>query len=1408
MMQRFAIVALLVLSLLLLVSPNVFGQATSNLSGTVQDATGALIPGVEIKAINEGTGVETAALSNDAGAYNFAAMPPGTYTVRATLPGFQTRTFTNVALSANQTNRLNFVLEVAGQNTAVEVSIAADQLLLQTTPSVGDALTAKEVVDLPNVTNNVLELVNVMAGVTRTSVGNQLGIQGTFAGVPASNINVVRDGISVNDQRWSFAGLNSATYINQDMVGEMRMILAPVDAETGRGNGQVQITTRSGTNQFHGAVVGNVRNSAFDARQWVDNRTLGGPPTVPWINQDQYTVSAGGPIVKNRTFYYALWDHNISHSRSTVMGQMLSPCMYKGIYRYYDNWNNGPANAATNPGGTNPTRASVDALGNPVAPATNPDGTPHNGILRHVSLFGQVSGTPTPDCSGMTVTPAPTASGAWDPNRRGFDTSGVYDLLKSRAPQANTWEPIGGSTIPLDGLNVIGHRWTRTVDGRDNLYGVGEPNPRKQINIKIDHIFTQKHRLATSYSYERVDADDTYEGWPDSFEGRVQRKPQVLSANLTSTLSPNIVNEARLGMSRMGTNVLHATSVPGHEELLRLLPKSSNGLTILPQWCTPNPTGALQSNMSWCGENGGLIGARGNGPSAADTIDTSPRWTYADTLSWTAGRHAYKVGVSFIKATSKQEVTGSSIIGNAYPVVTLGAAPLAPNTAFDRGNATGFRALNPQLDPGLVIANSDRMKDLLLFLSGSLGSIQQGRFINSPTQVGKSWNDPLKGELRQIRDLQQHEFNFFFKDDWKVTNRLTLNLGMRWDYYGVPYDKNGMAMTIVGGGANLFGRSGAGFQNWLKPGERGKDVEFIFVGPGSPNPDLSVYKRDLNNFGPAVGFSYSVPWLGRDRTTLRGGYQLSYLVTQADIIGPIIQNAPGSAVSGTFNGPSGGQYFNMKDALNGVGIPTEPSAPPVFPVPVTNRNVALTVFDPNYTTPYIQNLTMSVTHQFTSKFSLDVRYIGTLSRKLGTAFNINQLDIFQNGLFEAFEAARNGGESKLLDDMFRGIDMRTAATGAPQIVGQNGLTGAGLLRNDTRFNSLLANGSYLATTPPVGLASTINTLNYVSSLNPSLPPITDTNSRGNVLRVNGFPENFISTSPQFSNASLRGNMGYRNYHSMQAEFTVRPTHGIQNSISYIWAKDLGNSSGSYTVPWDRAQDYRLDSNMRKHTLRSYGTYNLPIGPNQLLFRNSTGLLARVVEGFQVSWIYNMVSGVPLQVTGNRSGWYNNNEAILVNPTLFDPHSGEVRWADKAQFGSYFGDYGTYVTARDPQCSSIATSLQSLCTLNAVFDKSNNVVFRTPKPGEFSNFRDQIFGPGDWDLDMAISKRIRIKEGVNMELRVDGTNILNHPQPANPNLNIQGGTPVTPFGTIERKSGVAVQFSNYGRVFESRLRINW
>jgi hypothetical protein len=1406
MKRLFAATAALLLSLTL---PNpAFSQAVGTLGGIVQDATGALIPGVDLTATNQDTTVARTVITNASGAYTFAAMQAGVYDVSAVLPGFQTSTVTDVRVGANATFRLDFELAVAGAATQVEVSVSAGELSLESSSSIGEVLQAAEVQALPTVSNNVLDLINIMAGVTRQTEGFVLGIQGDFAGVSAQNINVMRDGVSVTDQRWSSAGLNSTTIINPDMVGEMRMILAPVDAETGRGNGQVQITTRSGGNEFHGAAVWNVKNTAFDSRTFGENATAGGPPPVNWDNYHQATVNFGGPIVRNQTYFFALYDQFITKTRDVLNVPVLTPCMQMGIFRYFDGWDNGYFNQATATGGTNPVRPSVNADGTPSVPTEFPDGSAHNGILRHVNLFGEVSfsGAPANDCSNATPTAtAPTGTGTWDQFRTDFDSSGFFDLQNSRAPVQNNFEQCRGFG---DGLNVSCHRWSRTIDGRDNLFGVGEPNPRKQINIKIDHIFNQEHKVATSYSLERVNADDTPEGWVDSFEGRLFRQPQVLSVNLTSTLAANIVNEVRFGMTRMGTNVRHATQVPENREALLALLPESNGLFLIPQYQT--------GTIAWAGESGGLIGARGNGPSAATVIDTSPRWTIGDTMSWTEGVHSLRFGGEYRIATSKTEEFGD-INNNSLPVFFLGSTALAPNDAFDIGTVGGYRDLNGIADTDLRTNNSNAMRDLLVFLSASLDSVDTARFINTPAQAGTEWNDALAGELVAIRDLHQNEFAAFVKDDWKVTDNLTLNLGLRWDYYGVPYDEGGMTTALAGGSNAIFGRTGCPasgncFDNWFQQVQDGTDVEFIFIGPNSPNPDLQAYPKDLNNFGPAVGFSYNVPGTD-DRTTFRGGYQLSYLGGgDGQNIDPILQTPPGSLVRAEFAGIGGGEYFDLADVVGGLGVPPEPTFLPALPVPVTDRVVDLRVFDANFRQPYIQNITAQLTHRLSSRVTLDAKYVATLSRGLIQNLELNEANLFQNGMFEALVAARAGEDPPLLDTLFAGLDLRTGGTpGTGSVVGVTpDFSGADFLRTDTRFRNNLADGNFTA------LGDALNDLTYVSALNPTLPAC-NTGELGCALRAPAggvrpvqFPENFFYTSPQFDDAQIRTNLGHANYHSLQTEFTLRPTYGVNMSASYTFAKNLGRSSANYTLPWDRAMDYRRSG--RTHNFRSFGSFNLPLGPGQLVLGNSSGFIARAIEGWQMSWIYGANSGGILNPTST-AGLYGGSEPILASGATF-PADGKVSWVSGDLQGTYFD--GDFVRGLDPVCTDPTFVAQGVagytnqCDRNALYTDVNangtfesgtdTLLLRTPLPGEVGTFRDELEGPGNWTLDMAMSKRIQVSEDVNMEIRADATNIFNHPNPAAPNIQVQPGFGTAPFGNIATKTG--------NRVFQFRARLDF
>jgi hypothetical protein len=381
-----------------------------------------LLPGVTVTGTNNATGVVTTVLSNESGAYNLTSLLPGTYTVKAELPGFQTKSFSEVQLGSAAQVRLNFTLQVAGAAQSVEVTVAADTLLATSSSSVGEVLSQQKVQDLPIVGNNVISFFTLMPGVRM----NDDGVTGTFAGLRAENINVQRDGIDASGSaRYFQAGVQTSTFINPDLVGEVRIITAPVDAEMGRGNGQVQFLTRSGTNQFRGSGVWDARNSALDANSWTNNRQVDPktgawkPTKADWNNTHELTGSIGGPIVKNKTFFFALYDGSLVRARTTQDQIVLTPCARNGIFRYFDGWNNGNSIAPIQPTGNTPTIAVVDALGNPITPATNPAGTPFTGGLRYASVFGKLPANYVPgksDCSDAAA--AIQAGTTWDPSAR------------------------------------------------------------------------------------------------------------------------------------------------------------------------------------------------------------------------------------------------------------------------------------------------------------------------------------------------------------------------------------------------------------------------------------------------------------------------------------------------------------------------------------------------------------------------------------------------------------------------------------------------------------------------------------------------------------------------------------------------------------------------------------------------------------------------------------------------------------------------------------------------------------------------------------------------------------------------------------------------------------------------------
>ena len=450
----------------------------------------------------------------------------------------------------------------------------------------------------------------------------------------------------------------------------------------------------------------------------------------------------------------------------------------------------------------------------------------------------------------------------------------------------------------------------------------------------------------------------------------------------------------------------------------------------------------------------------------------------------------------------------------------------------------------------------------------------------------------------------------------------------------------------------------------------------------------------------------------------------------------------------------------------------------------------------------------------TSKLTLDFRYIGTLSRKLPSNIDLNAVNFLNNGLKEAFDAARSGGDSPLLDQMFRGLNSggtncltATGTTPCAPVGTTNAVgvlqTGAMHLRSAILTQTNLANGNYVA------VANTLNTLTNAVSGSRS----------GSVLVYNSFPENFIKTNPQVSSSVMETSLGHANYHSLQTQINLRPTAGVSTQTTYTWSRNLGmapnvgpNGTGAtFTDPTNRALDYSLLGTHRKHVVVNYGTFALPIGPQKLLFANSSGLAARIIENWQASWILNLSSGAPLTVNAQNM-LYGLGVPDIAGP--FDRNDYKAAWVEGAPNGNIFTEgsgQAKYTRVRDPQCLNpniVAPSLQALCTLNGIRDSSGQVVLQTPLPGTRGTLgRSPIEGLGTWTADMAIEKRVQIADTKSFTLRVDARNIFNHPTPAVPglfsttggtaDLNLQGAVP---FGNFTAKAG--------SRAFQLKARVDF
>jgi len=314
-----------------------FSQSTSSTGvvGRVTDATGAVITGAKVHVIDPATNSDRTVTTNDSGDYTVQNLPPSTYTIRVEKTGFKTESLTNIPLEVGKTGTQPIVLQVGASTETVEVSTEGVQLQTQDA-SVGQVITEKQVSDLPLNGRNMLQLASLTAGVSAEDVG-QTGNAASNGGIGTRNLYITVDGGRASSNNYMLDGVSirSIRYNTMDMITsadatqEFNVVRSVASTEYGQGTATVTMVTKAGGNKIHGSVYEFTRSSIFDARNFFS--TYAAFPHKPVFHQNQYGVTGGAPIIKNRVFVFAGYEHKGSDQSKPAFANFPTVANFQSV---------------------------------------------------------------------------------------------------------------------------------------------------------------------------------------------------------------------------------------------------------------------------------------------------------------------------------------------------------------------------------------------------------------------------------------------------------------------------------------------------------------------------------------------------------------------------------------------------------------------------------------------------------------------------------------------------------------------------------------------------------------------------------------------------------------------------------------------------------------------------------------------------------------------------------------------------------------------------------------------------------------------------------------------------------------------------------------------------------------------
>ncbi len=1386
-------------------TPQILAQTanTGALTGTVTDPSGAVISGATVKVTDLATGQTRTATTDANGSYKISLLPPGNYSVHFGATGFRSLDVPNVTINVAETPTLNRKLEV-GTSTQ-QVTVEANTQSIQTQGATnGTVVGSQEIEALPLVSRNYTQIIDLSPGVianvaNASAMGNgtqnvsangQGGISNSYS-MDGANISQYTSGGAA--QMGSFAGI---AIPNPDTIQEFKVQTSLYDAAYGRNSGaNVEVITKTGSNNFHGDVWEFNRNNFFNANDYFykNSELRSGEANKPQVlKQNTFGFTFGGPIKKNKIFFFGSYQGFRQLNGIATSG-----------------FSNGYEPAAT----LMPFNDYAD-----LASGACSDLRCTNNIPAYRTYLGSVFGPGTSVCAPFaTAFGVPTYLGAPQNCSTGW-TDGVT-IQNNGAQITNT----AIALLQAKGNTKGGYNQGFWIAGAPNncvLTHPGVPSSGCPTAMSLPTHANENQYMANS-QYSLSPKETLYENYFLSSDPQLQSfdclfigscnpgspanvlyENHVGTLRLQSILSNNLINEARFTFQRnvedaSETSTLESCDLP-------------NGATIVP----------LNNNGQPCSANVALPYKEFGIVPSVDVLDlysTSGDWNQGtnyvgvgenisnvfqvgDQVSWNHGMHSISFGFD-----------GEWDQYNNTTVASGRGEILFDNTADFLTSSSGA-AIDGTPQTGLPPSGGTP------YINGTCGYLGTATCAGGESPIG------LRGLLTHYNRIKA--FDWFVQDGIRVNSKLTVTAGLRWEYDGWPSDKIGQftnlwqsQMALVNTGSYFLNDAAttscvpAGAAPGTLPTPVGTLAGFVVPSNFDKAAGLSslcgatgvkvngnaslLAGSPLDNFEPRLGVAWQP--IG-SRLVVRAGYGWYHdRAGSIFLVDGLLDNPP---YSGTLGGTS---ITNLENTLHSpfqatAGTPLSWNQRFLY---VAGSGPNGTGGDPNavcyggqpgctttqiissalgYTSnsnlmsqrlPLTQQYSLDLQYDLGHGWVADVGYVGSHSIHLldqGLPYNIEHL-------VDCGAASATCNAPTLPQDI--------GMFSNPNFPGGNPIP----------FNDP-------ANTTPVTVNTTDNGAARVSYLGFG-PGVSTTTTLGDGL-----------------------------YNSLQAQLRHNFSHGVLLQASYTWSKNLTNINAAETGeldtgntdfgtngsnnPFDLAQQYGLYSGQRSQRLIVSYSYSLP-------WKSTSGFSGKILGGWTLSGITTVQNGQPFTVTDSGGGSMygaSTSRALLADPVDCGKNgvckSGiavAVPGSDKQRVLADLPGSPTYTGVGwiNPNAFTAFSSLPASSPY-CIGGVQNPGPYGTPSPsdtcgtmpapprapntyypgdpgapadpgapflGAGTGWGDApigiVTGPGQWNWNMSLQKDTKITEGTTLQFRAEFYNVWNHTQFSNPLSTGEGGS---------------------------------